>query len=363
MFKGIIMNKKMWIPLVILGVILSLGACSSDEDIYDYDLSEYITVGQYKGLDSSYEKIEVTQEDLDVAIGGILAAAAKADKITSGIAKDGDKLNIDYAGTLDGKAFDGGSAKAQALTLGSGSMIPGFEEGIIGKAIGSTFIIDVTFPEEYHAEELKGAKAQFEITINYKEGDPILPEFNEDFVKNNSQYTSMEEYMKDLEKNVLEGKEGQEKARVQTEIWTKVIESSEVIKYPAAELKRKKDQNYDYYSSYASYYEMEFPVFLTTYLNMTEEEFEDYVHQQSEVVCKQEMVLYTIARNEGIEISKDEYNEGLKDMLEKEGFSSMDEFEAAYGESFEKFAGKENIIITLLLEKVMAWLVDVNIAS
>lgn len=357
------MNKKMWIPLVILGVILTLGACSSDEDIYDYDLSDYVTVGEYKGLDSSYEKIEVTQEDLDVAIGGILAAAAKAEKITSGIAKDGDKLNIDYAGTLDGKAFDGGTAKAQSLTLGSGSMIPGFEEEIIGKSIGSTFTIDVTFPEEYHAEDLKGAKAQFEITINYKEGDPVLPEFNEDFVKNNSQYTSMEDYMKDLEKNVLEGKEGQEKARVQTEIWTKVIESSEVIKYPEAELKRKMDENLYKLNYYATGYEMEIPEFLSTYFGMTEEEFADDVRKVSEIECKQEMVLYTIARNEGIEISKEEYNRGLKYMLEENGFSSEEEFEEAYGEPFEKLEGKGNIMVTLLLEKVMEWLVDVNIAS
>lgn len=357
------MNKKMWIPLVILGVILTLGACSKESEIYDYDLSEYVTVGEYKGLDSSYEAVEVTQEDLDVAIGGVLAAAAKADKVSTGVAIIGDKVNIDFSGTVDGKAFDGGAAKAQDLTLGSGSMIPGFEDQIVGENIGSTFTIDVTFPEDYHAENLKGSKAKFEITINYKEGDPIMPEFNEDFVKNNSQYSTMEEYMKDLEKNVLEAKEGQEKGRVQTEIWTKVIESSEVIKFPEVELKRKIDQNYEYYKSYAAYYEMEFTEFLTTYLGMTEEEFKDYVNQQSEVICKQEMVLYTIARNEGIEVSKEEYDEGLKVMLEKEGFSSMDEFEKAYGEPFEEFAGKENIIITLLLEKVIEWLVEVNVAS
>jgi len=357
------MNKKMWIPLVILGVILTLGACNSEPEIYDYDLSEYVTVGEYKGLDSSYNEVEVTQDDLDVAIGGILAAAAKAQKVTTGVAANGDKVNIDFSGTLDGEAFEGGTAKAQDLTLGSGSMIPGFEDQIVGKSIGSTFTIDVTFPEEYHAEDLRGAAAKFEITINYKEGDPILPEFNEDFVKNNSQYSSMEEYMKDLEKNVREGKEGQERDRVQTEIWTKIIESSEVIKYPEVELQRKKDQNYEYYESYSSYYEMEFPEFLTTYLGMTEEEFGDYVNQQSEVVCKQEMVLYTIARNEGIEVSNEEYDQGLMDMLEKEGFSSMDEFEEAYGEPFEAFAGKENIVITLLLEKVLDWLVDANIAS
>lgn len=357
------MNKKKWIPLVVLMVILTLGACNSEPEIYDYDLSEYVTVGEYTGIETSYENVEVTQEDLDVAIGGILAAAAKTEKVTSGIVGEGDKVNIDFAGTLDGEAFEGGTAKARDLILGSGSMLEGFEDQIVGKEIGSTFTIDVTFPEEYHVDDLRGAETEFEITVNHKEGDPIMPEFNEDFVKNNSQYTSMEEYMAELNKNVLEQKEGQERARVQTEMWTKITESAEVIKYPEVELQRKKDQNYEYYESYASYYEMEFSEFLNTYLGMTEEEFEDYVHQQSEVVCKQEMVLYTIARKEGIEVSEKEYDQGLTDMLEKEGFSSLEEFETAYGQSFEEFAGKENIVITLLLENVLEWLVEANLLS
>jgi trigger factor len=358
------MNKKIWIPLVILGVILTLGACGGDDaKIYDYDLSEYVTVGDYKEFDLSYDKIEVTQDDLDVAIGGILAAAAKAETITNGVAEDGDKVNIDYSGTLEGKAFEGGTAAGQDLILGSGSMIPGFEEQIVGNKIGSTFTIDVKFPEVYQAENLQGKEVQFEITINSKEGEPVMPEFNENFVKNNSQYSTVEEYMKELNKNVYEQKEAQKKSELQTEMWAKIIESSEVIKLPEVELQRKKDQNFEYYESYATYYEMEFTEFLDSYLGMSEEEFADYVQQQSEVVCKQEMVLYTIARNEGIEVSKDEYEKGLMVMLEKEGFSSMDEFEEAYGEPFEKFAGKENIIITLLLEKTLDWLVETNISA
>ena len=75
------MNKKMWIPLVILGVILTLGACSKESEIYDYDLSEYVTVGEYKGLDSSYEAVEVTQEDLDVAIGGEIGRASCRERV------------------------------------------------------------------------------------------------------------------------------------------------------------------------------------------------------------------------------------------------------------------------------------------
>lgn len=357
------MNKRMWIPLIILGIILTLGACSSDVEVYDVDLSEYVTVGEYTGFNLSYDNIEVTQDDLDLAIGGILAAAAETEKLTTGVAEDGDSVNIDYSGSLDGEAFDGGTAKAYDLVLGSGSMVPGFEDGIIGKAIGSTFTIDVTFPEDYQTENLKGAETQFEITLNYKEGQPVMPELNESFVKSNSEYSTMDEYMEELEKSIYEQKEGQEKSRVQTEIWAKIIESSEVIKYPEVDLQRKKDQNYEYYESYASYYEMEFPEFLNTYLGMTEEEFGDYVNQQAEIVCKQEMVLYTIVRDENIDISNEEYSKGLTDMLEEEGFSSMEEFEEAYGESFESFAGKENIMITLLLEKTLDWLVETNVVA
>lgn len=333
------------------------------DDAYDYDLAEYVTVGSYTGLDVTYNEVTVAQEDIDAALAAALQTAAVAEKITTGTVANGDALIIDYKGTIDGKAFDGGTAAGQALVVGSGSMIPGFEEQIIGKEIGSTFTIDVTFPDDYGTEELKSAKAQFEITVQSKQGELITPEFNEEFVKSNSDFKTTEEYMADLEKSVYKQKEDQELANVQNTIWSKIVESSEVKSYPEAELQKRVDQNFEYYQSYADQYGMEFPEFLTTYVGMTEEEFADYAKQQAEVICKQEMILYTIARSEDIEISSKEYDDGLLNMMKEQGFETSEDFEKAYGKSFEEYAGKENIVTTLLLDKVMEWLIKENAAN
>lgn len=356
-----VMKNRIIVGMLVALLVLSMTGCGQESKVYDYDLSKYVTVGEYTGFDVSYEEVTVTQDDVDAAIEGILNAAAKPAKITSGQAYNGDTVNIDFSGSVDGELFDGGTAVGQSLVLGSGSMIPGFEDQIIGKNIGDSFTIDVTFPEDYHSEDLKGAEAVFDITINYKEGELIVPEFTENFVQNNSEHKTIDAYLADLETKIYEEKEKQELARVQNEVWTKVVENSEVLSYPEEDVQRKVDQNYEYYESYASYYGMEMEEFLASYVGMNEEEFADYVNQQSEVVVKQEMILYTIARNEGIEVTEEEYDAGLLDMITKEGFASLEEFEEAYGEPFESFAGKENIMVTLLLEKVMDWLVEVNV--
>lgn len=358
------MKKKILAAVLAIVMILALASCSNSVDeAYDYDLSEYVKVGPYTGLDVAYKDVTVAQTDIDAALASALQAAAVAEKITTGTVADGDSLIIDYKGTIDGKAFEGGTAAGQALVVGSGSMIPGFEEQIIGKKIGSTFTIDVTFPDDYASEELKSAKAQFEITVQSKQGELITPEFNEEFVKNNSDFKTTEEYMADLEKSVYKQKEDQEIANVQNTIWSKIVDSSEVTSYPEAELQKRIDQNKEYYQSYADQYGMEFPEFLTTYVGMTEEEFADYAKQQAEVICKQEMILYTIARSEDIKISSKEYDEGLMNMLKEQGFDTLEDFEKAYGKPFEEYAGKDNITTTLLLDKVMEWLIKENVTN
>jgi len=358
------MIKKILAVVLVSAVTLTMASCgSSITDVYNYNLADYIKVGAYTGLDVTYNEVKVTQADIDEALDNALQSAAAPEKITTGTVENGDTINLDYKGTIDGKAFDGGTAAGQSLVIGSGSMIPGFEEQIVGKAIGSPFTIDVTFPDDYGSEALKSAKAQFEITVNYKEGAAIVPEFNLDFVKSVSDFKTTDEYMADLEKTVKKQKEDQELATVQNSIWTQIVDSSEIIKYPEEELQARIDQNKEFYQSYADQYGMEFADFLKTYVGMTEEEFADYSKQQAEVVCKQELILYTIARNEKIDISNKEYDEGVLNILKDQGFSTPEDFEKAYGQPFEEYAGKDNIVTTLLLDKVMDWLVKENVKN
>lgn len=355
------MLKKTLALMLTAVMVLSVTGCSSKGTLYNYDLGKYITLGNYEGLNIQYEEQEVTDEDVDIAISAILSAAGKPQQIKTGKAYNGDTVNIDYSGTVDGKLFEGGTAVNQSLTLGSGNMIPGFEDEIIGHDIGSEFTINVTFPENYHAAELKGKDAEFEIKLNYKEGDLIVPVFDETFVKENSRHTTMSSYLEDLTSHIKTEKEAQELDRVRTKIWTDIVDASEITSYPKKEIDRKVKQNYDYYEQYASNYQMDFKDFLDAYVGMSEEEFEDYINQQAEVVVKQEMVLHAIAKEKNITVSDKEYKEGVLELIKKEGFSSDKEFKEAFGESYETMAGKENIIISLLLVKVMDYLMEENV--
>lgn len=349
--------------LLIAVMVLSVTGCSNKGKLYDYDLEKYISVGAYEGLKVQYEEQEVTDEDVDAAINAILAAAGKPQQIKQGKVYNGDTVNIDFSGSVDGELFEGGTAVDQSLTLGSGKMIPGFEDEIIGHDIGSEFTINVTFPENYNAKDLQGKAAEFVIKLNYKEGDLIIPSFDEAFVKANSSHTSLASYLEELKSHIKTEKDAQELDRVRNKIWTDIVSASEIISYPKKEVDRKIKQNYDYYEYYAENYQMDFKDFLDAYVGMSEEEFKDYISQQAEVVVKQEMVLHTIAKEKNITISDKEYKEGVLDFIQKEGFSSDKEFKEIYGKSYEDMAGKENIIISLLLEKVMDFLMEENMVS
>ena len=136
----------------------------------DYEAGRYVTLGQYKGLTIVLDGLEVTEEEIDAYIEDAAAQAGLNQK--EGTVKEGDVVNIDYSGKKDGVAFDGGTAQGAALEIGSGTFIPGFEEGLIGVNTGETVDLDLTFPENYGAEELAGAETVFTVTVNYIEAAP-----------------------------------------------------------------------------------------------------------------------------------------------------------------------------------------------
>lgn len=147
-----------------------------------------ITVGDYSRIEVLNSAVEVTDEMVDQYIDSILQSQSVTEEETEGVVEEGDTVNIDYVGTLKetGEAFDGGTATGYSLTVGSGTMIPGFEDGIIGAEIGSTITVDVTFPDEYaNNPDLAGAEASFTITINSR-SVTVVPELTDEFVKNYS---------------------------------------------------------------------------------------------------------------------------------------------------------------------------------
>ncbi|MDQ0508884.1 Trigger factor [Aedoeadaptatus ivorii] len=163
----------------------------------DVDVRPEVTLGEYKGVEIEAVPTEVGEELIDNEIDKQRHLNARHINIDDRAAEEGDKVNIDFKGEVDGEAFEGGSAEDQELELGSGSFIPGFEEGIVGHEVGDEFDIDVTFPEDYFSEDLKGKEAVFHITLN-SIGREELPELDDEFIKDISEFDTVEEYREDI---------------------------------------------------------------------------------------------------------------------------------------------------------------------
>ena len=192
--------KKRTAYLLILSLILSLTGCggtggsagnaggaaaasqSENSALDTADLSKLVTLGQYKNLELSVNSAKVTQEDIDAQIENALSSEAEQVEVTNRAVKEGDIVNIDYEGKKDGVAFDGGTAQGYDLTIGSGTFIDGFEDGLIGAKIGDTLDLNLTFPENYGAAELAGQDVVFTVKVNSIKEEK-LPELTDELAK------------------------------------------------------------------------------------------------------------------------------------------------------------------------------------
>ncbi len=185
-----------------------------------------VTVNNYVGIEVTKTVEKTTDEEIDREIEMVRERNSREIEITDRAAENGDNVIIDYSGSVDGVLFDGGTAEKQPLLLGSGQFIPGFEEQIVGKNIGETFDVNVTFPTEYHAEELAGKAAVFKVklhSINKIE----LPELDDDFAKDVSEFDTFDEYKADVKAKIEKRHEADADNKVEEDLMNKLIEALE----------------------------------------------------------------------------------------------------------------------------------------
>ncbi len=186
-----------------------------------------VELGQYKGIEINKVEYNVTDQDIDNQLEMIREQNARWVSVEDRPAKEGDLLTIDYKGYVDGEAFEGGTAEKQTLEIGSQRFIPGFEEQLVGMKVGDEKEIQVTFPEEYHAEDLKGKEATFEIKVHeIKEKE--LPELDDEFVKDISEFDTLEEYKANLRKTMEENAKQREKIEMENQLLEKVVQNAKV---------------------------------------------------------------------------------------------------------------------------------------
>ena len=182
-----------------------------------------VSIEGYLGIEVEKKVTPVTDEDVDAEIARVRERNARTIEVTDRAAQDGDTVTIDYEGKVDGVAFDGGKADGHDLKLGSGSFIPGFEDQIVGKQIGETFDVNVTFPEEYHAKELAGKAAVFTVTLHAIKATE-LAELDDEFAKDVSEFDTLDAYRADIKAKQTEKNEKAADAEVEEKLIDALLE-------------------------------------------------------------------------------------------------------------------------------------------
>ena len=190
-------------------------------------LKPEVTLGDYKGVEVTARPVEVTDDEVQAEIDKEREKNSRVTDVDDRGVEKGDLIKLDFDGSVDGEPFEGGKTENYDLTVGSGSFIPGFEDQLIGAKIGQELDVNVTFPEDYHAENLRGKAAVFKCKVNeikVKE----LPEADDEFAQEVSDFDTLEEYKADIRKNLTERKEREAKNAKETEVVAKIVENAEM---------------------------------------------------------------------------------------------------------------------------------------
>ena len=292
------------------------------------EMEKYIKLGEYKGLDVQEDVQEVTDADVETQIETNLSQNPVEVTDENAEVKEGDVVNIDYEGKKDGVAFEGGTAEGFDLTIGSGSFIDGFEYGLIGAKKGEIRNLNLTFPENYQAEDLAGQNVIFTVTVN---AIKTTPELTEEWVKDNTEYDSVEKYKEGVRKNLEEINRETAKNTAMSNVWTTVMDSCEVIEYPQEDIDQAMKLFEDNLNEYAKQQNMEPEAFLETQ-GMTREQFDEQNKSFSEYTVKQNLVVQAIMDAEKMTLADDRSEDAKKELAANYGVDDISDLVKEFGQ-------------------------------
>lgn len=344
--------------VLIAGLAVTFTGCAG-EPYSKYDLTEYITLPDYDEYEVEVPSVKVTDADVQAEIKSILEKAATTKAVKEGTVKKGDSITIAYEGTLkDGTTSDGMKTEGTTITLGSAGYIDGFEEGLYGATIGKTVSLDLKFPDPYtNNKDLSGKEVTFKVTVISK-NVKVVPIFNDDFVKENSEFKNTADYKASLKKDLEKEKYDEALHEIKGELYSKIVEKTTVAKYPEKEVKAQKKELDAEYKSYAASYGYEWESFLSNQLQTDEDGYEKMLELYAKEIVKQEMVIYLIAQNEELSVTDEEYDTYLETMLTSSGFKNEAEFKDYTGMSLKKYAEENKLERDLLLTKILDVIYD-----
>ena len=308
-----------------------------------------VTLGEYKGVKCEKVVYETKDEDIDAEIKAMAEKNARMINVEDRAVKMGDITTIDFEGFVDGVAFAGGKGTDHTLEIGSGQFIPGFEDQLVGAEIGKETEVNVTFPEEYHAEELKGKPAVFKVTVKeIKEKE--LPALDDDFAKDVSEFETFEEYKNSVKERLDKANESRTKAEFENKLVEAVCETAEVD-IPQCMIDNRvedlvKEFGYRLSSQGLS---------LEQYIQFTGSDpdtFKGQFKDQAEVQVKSNLVLEKIAKEEKVEVTEEDLEAELKNMADMYGME-LDKVKTLIGDN-----EKESIKEDLKIRKAVAIIAD-----
>ncbi|MDJ1111414.1 MULTISPECIES: trigger factor [Macrococcus] len=287
-----------------------------------------VELGDYKGLEVEKEDTEVTEEDLNKAIEADLARKAELVVKEDGEVAEGDVVNLDFDGYVNDEAFEGGKAEGYDLEIGSGQFIPGFEEQLAGTKVGDEKDVTVTFPEEYHAEELAGKEAVFKVKINEVKSKEV-PELDDEMAKElDESVDSVDAYKEKYKKDLQEQKTLQAENNMKESLIAQAVENAKVD-IPEAMINTELDRMMQEFEQRIAQQGLNLELYYQ-FSGQTEEQLKESMKADAEARVKTNLTLAAIAKAENIEISDADVDAELSKMSEQFGLS-VDDIKAALG--------------------------------
>ncbi|MDE6312876.1 MAG: trigger factor [Lachnospiraceae bacterium] len=296
--------------------------------------NDYVAIGDYSHLE--IEKVEVQEVDevqVDTEFNSYMAVFDKEVEVTDrDTLEKGDIADIDYVGKIDGVEFDGGSAQGDKLELGSNRFIEGFEEGLVGVKKGESKTLELTFPEDYDNEAYAGKAATFDVTVNgiYKVESP---EITDEFVKENTDFESIEDYKQSIRNEMQASKENTAENTRRSAIWAELVKNAAVKKY-------NEEKVVDYILEYKNYMESAlastYNMTLDAYLSnsgMTQEDFKKSALSNALSMAKQQLFLDAIAEKEGLQATDEQFDQYVKDYMTSINYEDEEEFWNSFTEN------------------------------
>lgn len=336
------------------------GTEESEDNRPQYTALDYVTLGEYKGLEVTLISLEPTEEEINDRIETELTQKNRLTEVTEGTVGETGTVNIDYVGTVDGEDLENGTDKNVDIRLEETNIIPGFEEAfgasvgqamaekLKGAGIGSEVSVNVAFPETYETDEsLSGKEAVFQVTVNSVK---TVPELTDELAGELSEGRTAAEYREQIRKTLEEEKAAARESQKVNDLFAQIYSTSTIQDYPQDVITYSIDTLVGYYETYAGEAGQTFEEFLQQNFGQSEEEFRNECMEMVKESLSQEMILMAIAETEDLTVSEGEYAEGLENYAESAGAGSTEEY--------LKTTTKAEVLRNLLLDKALAVVED-----